>query len=492
MSVTTQAMWLRDTQNLARSQPPTYTRCSRGLYVIAVFIAISLAGCGSQIEKQSRADLDQIHERLSSSGLAQRTEDESPPDAEFQRLGTLRSYIASAFSNSPDLRASFEQWRAALARPAQARKLPELQLTYGGFIRAVETRVGPQRHRLGAMQWFPWPSRLTAGVDAASYAALSSQQRFEAHALDVAAQVARAYWKLWLIQKNRLVQRDQREILVSFSKQVRARLESGATGLSDLAQVDLSISRISDVLASLDEAERAAAAELVRVIGAGDGAATPVEPEIDPPPALLPEPAESELKAAAIEHPRVASMASMSESADERVRAAKGERAPSIGLGLDWIITGDGPDPSAPNSGQDAVIGVVAVKVPVSGPAYRAAEQEARAEASMYRARERAASDRAVAELEQALADLRDAIRRVHLYQTTLVPQAETTYSSTLDSYGSGRSSLAEVLMAEKDLLELALGLFEAHAKYAVVWAELERVVGQTVPTRTPENDIAP
>ncbi len=110
----------------------------------------------------------------------------------------------------------------------------------------------------------------------------------------------------------------------------------------------------------------------------------------------------------------------------------------------------------------------------------------------MYRARERAARDRAVAELEQALAHLRDAVRRVQLYETTLVPQAETTYSSTLDGYQSGRSSLAEVLIAEKDLLELALGLFQAHASYGESWAELERVVGQPVPTRRDEDEIAP
>ena len=246
------------------------------------------------------------------------------------------------------------------------------------------------------------------------------------------------------------------------------------------------------MIAGLDEAERGAAAELVRVIGAEEGTATPIQPELDPPPPLLPEPAESELRAAAIEHPRVASMASMSESADERARAVKGERAPSFGFGLDWIVTGEALNPTTPDSGKDAVVGVVALKVPVSGGSYRAAEREALAESAMYRARERAARDRAIAELEQTLANLRDAARRVHLYQSTLVPQAETTYSSTLDGYQSGRASLAEVLIAEKDLLELALGLFEAHAAYGIVWAELERVVGQPVPTRTSEDDIAP
>lgn len=483
MSAATQAMWFRYTQTSLRSSLPGGGSAVFGLALLL------LVGCGSQIEQQSRSELALVDSRLNQRGLgAPAREDPGPA----QPLGSLRSYVANAFSNSPDLRASYEEWRAALAGPAQARKFPELVLTYGGFIRAVETRVGPQRHRLGVMQWFPWPTRLSAGRDAAAFAAVSTQQRFEALALDVAAQVARAYWKLWFIQKNQLVQKAQREVLLSLSQQVRARLRSGRVGLSDLAQVDLSISRISDVIAGLQEAERSATAELVRVIGAAAGTATPIVPEQDPPSASLPASETSDLVKAAVEHPRVAALGSMSDAADERARAAKGERGPSIGLGLDWIITGEAIDPSIPKSGQDAVVGVVALKIPVSGGAYRAAQQQAQAEGAMYRARERAGQDRAVAELEQALANLRDAVRRVQLYETTLLPQAETAYSSTLDGYQSGRSSLAEVLIAEKDLLELALGLFQAHASYGVSWAELERVVGMPVPTQSHEDVIAP
>jgi outer membrane protein TolC len=483
-------MCVRDIQDLISR--PSEGRAAWGPWALVGLIAIVATGCGSQIETQSRADLDRVYEQLSSPAVAQGEEHESASDEELQALGTLRSYVARAFSHSPELRASYEEWRAALAGPDQARKFPELILTYGGFIRSVETRVGPQRHRVGAMQWFPWPTRLNAGRDSAVHAAVAAQKRFEVRALDIAAQVARAYWSLWFIQKNQTVQQAQRDVLTSLSQQVRARLEAGRTGLSDLAQVDLSISRISDVIAGLQEAERSATAELIRVIGADEGTSTPIQPEHDPPLALLPESEESHLRDAAIAHPRIDAMASMSEAANERARAAKGERGPSIGLGLDWIITGQAVDPSIPDSGKDAVVGMVALKVPVSGGAYKAAQQQAAAEGAMYRAQERAAHDRAVAELEQALANLRDAVRRVQLYETTLVPQAETTYSSTLDSYQSGRSSLAEVLMAEKDLLELALGLFQAHASYGVSFAELERVVGQPVPTQSDEDDIAP
>ena len=228
------------------------------LWRIALALLL-LAACGSQVEKQSRADLDRVRTQLRPEPLGDSAGHPEAPDAS-PSLGTLRSYVASAFANSPELHASYEEWRAALEGPAQARRFPELVLTYGGFIRAVETRVGPQRHRVGVMQWFPWPTRLNAGRDAAAHVALSSQRRFEAHALDVAAEVARAYWRLWFIQKNQLVQQAQRNVLASLSEQVRTRLEAGRSGLSELAQVDLSISRISDVIAGLQEAERGATA----------------------------------------------------------------------------------------------------------------------------------------------------------------------------------------------------------------------------------------
>ena len=489
MSIATQVMCVRDIHTPVRSSRMHRARAASLLSGLALVL---LAGCGSQVEQQSRSDFDRVRAQFNEPAMPGAEQDDSHPEAEPQDLGTLRSYVAAAFASSPELRASYEQWRASLQGPAQARKFPELVLTYGGFIRAVETRVGPQKHRLGVMQWFPWPTRLNAGRDAAAFTAVAAQKRFEAFALDLAAQVARAYWKLWLIQKNQVVQQAQREVLMSLSRQVRARLESGKVGLSDLAQVDLSISRISDAIAGLREAERSATAELVRAIGAESGTAIPIVPEQDPPSALLPASELSELKDAAVAHPRVLAMGSMSNAAEERARAARGERGPSIGLGLDWIITGEAIDSSIPKSGQDAVVGVVALKVPVSGGAYRAAQEQAKAEGAMYRAREHAARDRAVAELEQALANLRDSVRRVQLYETTLLPQAETTYSSTLDGYQSGRSSLAEVLIAEKDLLELGLGLFQAHASYGVSWAELERVVGRPVPTQSAEDVIAP
>ena len=445
--------------------------------IVPPLVLLALGGCAGNIERQSKRDIDRIQDQLAA---APRTHPEKKARSNKYRLnGTLKNYIAYAFSHSPELRASFEQWKAETHVPSQARKLPEPTFTYTYFIRSVETRVGPQQHRLGVMQWFPWPTRLDAAGDAAALRARSMQRGFEAHAFEIASQVAHAYWKLWLIHKTRSVQREQQSILQSVAAQVKGRLQSGSASLADLAQVNLSIARTADTLAGLDEQERAAGAELLRVIGASGITQAPIHMESDFLETPAPSESTSDLLKSATSHPRVRALALMADAHQQSADSAEAERLPSIGLGVDWIITGDARDPTMRDSGKDAVMGMVGLKLPLWMSSYAAKENQAVAKSAEFRSRHQAMKLRAEAELQANLAALRDAARRVRLYQSTLVPQAETTYRSVLDAYQSGRSTLASVLIAERELLELHLGYYHAQADYGIKVADTERVLGR-------------
>ena len=390
--------------------------------------------------------------------------------------GSLANYIAYAFAHSPELRASFEEWQSAAERPQQARKLPEPTITYTGFVRSVETRVGPQRHKLGAMQWFPWPTQLSAASRAATARSESFQRRFQAHALQIAATVSREYWEVWFIERHREVLTDLVALLRDLSAQVRARVVTGTSDLAGLAQVDLRALRLDDVLAGVDDRERAARAELVRVLGAPVTAVTPVskaEPTAGSPP-------ESPvvLIAAAKRHPRVQATRLMSRSYVEQERRARARRYPSAGLGVDWVITGPAMDPTMADSGKDAVMAMAAVRVPLWQGAYGAAEREASAKRRAYDARVRAVTDAAAADVHKLLARIDDLTRRVALYETTLIPQAETVFVATQGSYQVGRAAIADLLLAERDLLELSVARYRALADFAITWAALESTVG--------------
>ncbi len=454
-----------------------WTPTRRGWPLIVV--ALVSAGCVGSLERATQRDAERVEQQLAP--LPAAADGAAPRAAHPARFdGSLPQYQRYAFEHSPELRASFESWRAATYRPRKVRRLPETVVSYAGFIRSVETRVGPQLHKLGLQQWFPWPTTLTAASEAEALAARAAQREFEARALAIAAEVSAAYWRLWLIARTRDVEREQLELLRTIAEFVRVRVETSAADLAELTQLNLRVTRAEDTIAALDEDERAAAAALVRVVGAPDGTATPIDAAT--PRVGLPEEDDATLRLAATSHPRVRAMALMSESSEQRVRQSRADRAPSVGLGVDWIITGAALDPSTPDSGKDAVMGMAAIKVPLSLGSYGAGEDEARARARMFRARELAVRNQAVETLERVLARLRDANRRVALYDATMIPLAETSYQAVQTSYQSGRAGVAEVLLAERELLELRLTALRARVDAAVAWAALEQVVGRPVP----------
>lgn len=401
-----------------------------------------------------------------------------------QFTGTLNGYLAYAYAHSPALRASFETWRAATHRPDQERRLPEPTVTYAGFVRSVETRVGPQRHRFSASQWFPWPTKLRAGSEAAVLEAEAAQRRFEGHALHIAADVADAYWRLWTLYRQHEVARDEVAVLESLSEQVRVRVEVGAAELSDLAQINLMLSRARDRQAGLAQHQRIGSSQLVRVLGAPDGTATPVsaaEPDVAPVAESV-----AELSSAASEHPEVRSIATLSDAATHRARQARADRAPSFGLGVDWILTGSADaTPQPVDSGKDAVAMSLSVKVPLWSRAYRAAEQEEHARGRALRAQALDARNGVAAEAREQATRLEDDVRRVRVYETTLIPQAEAAFESVLAAYASGRASVAELLLAEREFLSLRGERFSAQADYGTHLARLERAVGRPVQLAT-------
>ncbi|MCZ7681717.1 MAG: TolC family protein [Sandaracinaceae bacterium] len=307
--------------------------------------------------------------------------------------------------------------------------------------------------------------------------ALAAQRRFEAQLLALRMEVARAYWRLWEVRASRAVQGEQLALLAALSEGVRGRVEVGQATLADVAQIDLSRSRLEDADLRLVEEERAAEAALRAAIGAPAASATPTA-EAAPEPAL---PAEdtAALAADAREHPYVRAFLALAEASGAEARAAEAERFPRLRLSVEAMIGHDRA--SGAQSPMEGVIAGVGLTVPLWQDAYAGAQRAAEADADAGRAEARAAEDAAVAELEQALSSVLGSHRRVRLYERTLLPQARSAYESVIGAYAAGRGSIAQTSLAQRDLLELALGLVRARAEHGVAWARLERAVGRAV-----------
>lgn len=452
----------------------TQRKRHRHLAMLLALTASGWVGCRGTYESATKHDLRTV----ASLAAAEAVRRESTASID----GSLGSYVALALERSPELRASFERWKAATMRISRARRMPEPVIKYSYFVRSIETRVGPQQHKLSLMQAFPWPTALSAGADAASAKARAAQRSFDARALEVRQAVADAYWRLWLVHEEHRLTKEHDIVLETLAGTVRSRVRTGEASLADLNQVELGIARHHDHYGAHHEVTRVAVADLRRAIGAApERQALRVT---DTPFEGLPAEAEPALHEDARRHPRIRAADLMASSSDSEVRAEAADRAPSLLAGLDWIVVGKSQASTA-KSGQDAVIVTAGLSVPLWGPSYRDSIGAARAEGAARRADRDAALNAADADLEAALSAVRGAQRRIDLYRNTLIPQADTTFQSVLGGYQSGRSTVASALLAQRDLLELQLELASSRARHARAWAVLESVVGRNVEPET-------
>ena len=427
--------------------------------------ALLLIACGAHREGALRADLRaQLHRA-----------DPHPPPAPAD--GELAQYVAYAASAHPSIRADYERWRAAVHRIEPARRMPDPMVTYAFYASSVQTRVGPQRHRLGARQEIPWPTQLTAAADAQAYEAQAAQRRMEARLLALRAPVAAAWWRLWAVRRTREVQRERLILLDALAEAARARLEVGHATLADVGQLDLARARQDDGLRSLDEEERTAEAALRAAIAA------PADVELttarDVAPASLPaQPAEA-LAEAVRAHPRLEAFELSARAREAQAGAVEGTRFPSFVLGVDWIETGEAPMP-VNGSGDDAFMVSVGVRVPIFGQA--AADDAMRAqeaEAAAARADREVAELSAIEALHEALGALRETHRRLRFYERTLLPQARGVYESVAGAYATGSVGVAEAIRAAGDLLDIELDAIRARAQHGAAWARVEALTGR-------------
>ena len=435
------------------------------------------SACAATFENRTRDNLAKHGEIV---GQERGTAAVHGPSKKFS--GELPDYLHYALEHSPRMRGAYDEWRAATYRISPARRLPEPTFTYAYFIQSVETRVGPQRHRFSISQAFPWPTKLTAGADAASLAASSAERRYQASGLTITRRVSSAYWVLWRIAQVRKVLRDQLPLVRAMAGSARARIEVGRGSIADVSQIELTRSRLLDAQQGLDERELQASAELVAAIGAPPSTATPID-DVAPP---LLEPAETReaLRIAARNHPKIEALELMADSRSELAASADAAAYPSFMVGLTFIETGEAAMPNVPDSGKDPLIVSLSVKIPIWQGAYGDKADAADAEGAVFRARRDSAHDEALAALERTLSKVRDATRRIKLYRHTLIPQAEAVFGSVLVSYQTGDSTVASTLLAERELLDLQLATFRAQADHAIAWVRLEELVGRAVRAR--------
>ena len=442
--------------------------------VVAV-LALGLAGCGPLLGEVA------LEEALFEEGARYEASAASRPGRppELKRNATLPDYLAYAAVTNPGLEAAFHRWRAAVERVPQARALPDPRLSFGWFVREVETRVGAQRAKIGVSQMFPWKGKRGLRGEVALHAAEAANARYEAVKLALFHRVKRTYWRYWFLSRAVAVTEENLKLLGQLESVARAKYAVGSAPQSAVVKAQLELGRLEDRLKALRDLRRPRSARLRAALGAPSGGPLPW-PKKAPGSDAVDVTFERVSAWLRENNPELRAAEAAVARAEAGVALAVRSGYPDLGIGLDYVFTGEAGMGGA-DSGKDPIIAMFSVSLPLARSKYRAAERQAEAERAAA-VKERAdRENNLAAELEEALYGFRDAERKIDLYRDTLLPMARQSIEVARQSFEAGRADFLDLIDAQRTLLEFELSHARARADRAIALAETEMLVGRKI-----------
>jgi len=386
---------------------------------------------------------------------------------------SLQDYLRYAALNNAGLKAAFEQWKAAVEQVPQARTLPDPRFNYGYFIEEVETRVGPQKQKFGIMQVFPWFGKIEARTDAASASAKATRKQYEARKLKLFFEVKEAFYEYTYLARAIEIARENLELVKGFEEVVRIKYMATAATHPDFIRAQVELAKIEDVLKNLEDLREPIVARLNAVLNRRSFE-------------MLPWPRKEKFVPVQIQrgkliellrqmNPELGALDFELEAAKSKVELAKKKFYPDIGVGVDSIQT---------DGGDDAVILMFSMNLPIWRNSYKAAELQAKANVRKTSQQKRETENTLIARAARVLYDLEDSDRKIKLYGDILVPKAEELLEASETAYTGGMIDFLSLVDAQRTLLEYQLRYERAVTDNQQKLANLKMLTGAELPVQ--------
>jgi len=400
----------------------------------------------------------------------------SQQPADTNDLYVLSDYLRYASLNNAELKANFEQWKAALEQIPQAKALSDPKFTYGYFIKEVETRTGPQQQKFGIMQVFPWFGKIQVRTDVAAAKAQAAKQRYEITKLKLFRQVKEAFYEYVYLATAIDIAKQNLELLEHFEEVARTKYLTAAAIHPDIIRVQVELAKLEDILKSLEQLREPTVAKLNSVLN------RPIDAELAWPEKSQPEnvPLDRQhiIQALKRANPELAELSWEIQAAKSSVRLAKKKFYPDIGVGLDWIQTDGAVSPGVKGSGDDPLILMFSMNIPLWQNSYKAAEQQAKANVRKIQAQRTDVENKILSRVFEVLYDIEDSRRKTYLYGDVLVSKAEELVQASETAYKAGTVDFLSLIDAQRMLLKYKLDYERAVTNNQQKLAELEMLIG--------------
>jgi outer membrane protein TolC len=443
---------------------------------------------------------------------------------------SLMHYLELATKNNPTVLQRYNEYQASLQKIPQVGSLPDPQLEMGVFLSPMELISGNQVADIKLMQMFPWFGVIKNAKDEMSLMAKMKFEAFRDAKLQVYYDVQRAWFDLYKVRQNIRISEKNVELLKTIERLTLVKFRSGssgsssavsgskmsggnapavssgssgmntmggntggssptvssssgsssmgsssgASGLSEVYQIQIETASLEDNIASLKNEELAAVARFNSLLNRQQK--TPVAVV-----ELLPiEPLDiaylSVTDSMFIRNPMLGMLSYEQQSLTARTRMQKQMGLPMVGVGLNYTVINRSEMSSSAMNGNDMIMPMLTVTLPIYRKKYKAQQTETQFMKTASEQNYQATANALQTQYYEALQQYNDANRRMKLYDNQSL-LAKKSLDISIKTFSSSASGLSDILRIRQQLLDYELKQVEAVVEYNKAKALIKRLI---------------
>jgi len=397
---------------------------------------------------------------------------------DVEQLITLDDYMNYAVHNNPELSAAYHRWESTVAAIGYAKSLPDPVFSYMYYVKEIETRLGPQKHKIGISQKVPWIGKLQLQKEIATENSRLDEVEYTRSKLRIFYEIRELYYEYLFLNQSILVTDESIMLWRQLEAVVRARNTAGAMVQTEMINAQVQLVKQEEKLLELND-QRELIEFYLRMILNTDSNVVMILPESFTPLNLDLSDIDLEKRIQA-KNPDINAQNIKISRAAKTLELSKKQWIPDVNVYLNYIVTGKRDLTDLSGNGDDSILAGISFNLPFGRKRNIAQEKEAKLRylASVQRGND--VKHRKSMELNTLLNEYRNANRKIDLYEHGLIAKAEQAFQIAQQVYIAGKSNFDLIIETQRELLTLKLALARAKTNKAVSIAKLELLIGET------------
>jgi outer membrane protein TolC len=174
----------------------------------------------------------------------------------------LDSLISVAFERNPGLASAKKEWAAALEKYSQATQLDNILQQYQAFIKDLDTKAGPMRHKASVSSKFPFPGTLTLKGDIVTKEVEIAREKYLITLRNLITDIKDTYYELLYSGHAIRITDENLKLLKHLESVAYVKYKTGEAGYSDVVKVQTRTSKLADDLVTWKEYKDTVVAKL--------------------------------------------------------------------------------------------------------------------------------------------------------------------------------------------------------------------------------------